>query len=158
MTKVGSGNQVSDAEHEARNNRRGGARMFDSIKRYFARRRLRPVVAVLPFVLAQRFGNTEFYTVGQAKKTIADLKIKPALMDYALVVALANEDAMLLSPFLNAGRCDALRCDIAVAFYLPEDDFTAKDLRQAFTNRRKVRAGETSIVEISPSDFGGDSH
>ena len=96
--------------------------------------------------------------MGQAKKTIADLKIKPALMDYALVVALANEDAILLSPFLNADRCDALRRAIAVAFDLAEDDFTAKDLRQAFTSRRKVRAGEPSIVEASPSDFGGDSH
>ena len=134
--------------------------MFDSIKRYFARRRLWPVVAVLPFALAKRFGNSEFYTAAQAKKTILELKIKPALFDYAAVVALANDDAGSLSPFLNPERCDVLRREIADAFYLPENDFTAKDLRQLFGSRRKATAGVVPAEsELSPSDVNGsDGH
>ena len=56
-----------------------GTAMLTAIKHYFARRRLGPVVAVLPFALSRSFGNAEFYTLPQAQKTIATLKIKPAL-------------------------------------------------------------------------------
>ena len=130
--------------------------MFDGIKRYFARRRLRPVVAVLPFALAQRFGNSEFYTAAQVQKTIAHLKIKPALQAYAHAVGLVEEDAIRLDPTVNAERYIALRREIAAAYYMPEDDFTTKDLRQIFGSRRKV--GDGAFANNSDGPDTVDSH
>ena len=50
------------------------------IKRYLLRRRLRTVVAVLPFALAQRYGNCDFYTPAQALVAIDALRIKTTLL------------------------------------------------------------------------------
>jgi hypothetical protein len=114
--------------------------MRDAIRHYFARRRLRTVVAVLPFALAERYGNSEFYTASQAGIAIVTLKIKPALMPYALIVALAEDDAARLDPSLTPVRCAALRQEIVEAFDLPEGDFTSADLRATLKSRSRIRS------------------
>ena len=126
--------------------------MLTAIKHYFARRRLGPVVAVLPFALSRSFGNAEFYTLPQAQKTIAALKIKPALLAYAHVVALETDDAVRANPTLNRERCAQLRREIAEAFHLPDEDFTSKDLRRFLRDRRRTHVGEPSSVPSVDQD------
>jgi hypothetical protein len=102
--------------------------MITLLRRHFARRRLKPIVNILPRRLARAFGTSEHYTYAQAKRAISDLGLRKSLQPYAFAAAcqlqeLANGDA----PF-SRGDYLRVRIELADLFDLPDPHFTIKDL------------------------------
>jgi hypothetical protein len=105
--------------------------------RYFARRRLRPVVSALPRRLAKGWGRREHYTLLQARRAISDLKFNKAVEPYALAVACAAQDLQAVP--ISADEHHRLRAELSDLFDLPRN-FAMKDLL-------KKRWGSHSPVE-----------
>ena len=99
--------------------------MMSFLRRYFARRRLRPVVSVLPRRLVKGWGRREHYTLLQARRAMADLGLGKTVEPYALAVACAAQD--LHGVPISVDERHRLRAELAALFDLPAD-FAMKDL------------------------------
>src|SRR5262245_11206538 len=102
--------------------------MITALKRYFARRRLKPVVSALPQRLVRAFGPGEHYTFLQAKRAITDLRLRKGLEPYAYAVACRLQEVEKGDVLLSAQDYQRLRIELADLFYLRGADFTIKDL------------------------------
>jgi hypothetical protein len=104
------------------------ARLIAVLKRYFARRRLRPVVSALPRRLVRAFGPGEHYTFPQAKRAIGDLRLSSSLEPYAYVVACEFQELEKEISSLSEHRYWRLRAELADLFDLRRANFTIRDL------------------------------
>ena len=112
--------QASDPEDRA---------MFAFLEKYFAYRRLKPVVAALPMQLAKSFGSAKHYTLPQARRAIADLKMSARAAPYALAAACALQDLEKGDAGVSADDYWRLRAELAELFGLASADFTMENLQ-----------------------------
>ena len=102
--------------------------MITALKRYFARRRLKPVVSALPRRLVRAFGPGEHYTFLQAKRAISDLRLSKGLEPYAYAVACGFRELEKGDVALSASEYQRLRAELAELFDLRHANFTIRDL------------------------------
>ncbi|HEU4379146.1 MAG TPA: DUF6559 family protein [Hyphomicrobiaceae bacterium] len=112
--------QTSDPEDRA---------MFDFLEKYFAYRRLKPVVAVLPMQLAKSFGSARHYTLPQARRAIADLKMSTRAAPSALAAACTLQELETGGAGVSAEDYRRLRSELAELFSLARADFTMENLQ-----------------------------
>jgi hypothetical protein len=108
--------------------------MFGFLKRYFAYRQLRPVVAALPARLAKAYGPAPHYTFGQAKRAIGDLKIGGRAVPHAFAAACSVEELEANGAEISGELYRALRAELAELFGLRSTDFTMQDLQSRSFN------------------------
>jgi hypothetical protein len=102
--------------------------MITTLRRYFAQRRLKPVVSALPRRLVKAFGPGEHYTFLQAKRAIADLRLSKGLEPYALAAARRLEELEKANVPISAHEYQRLRTELAGLFHLRGTDFTVRNL------------------------------
>jgi len=102
--------------------------MIAALKRYFARRRLKPVVSVLPRRLVKAFGTGEHCTFLQAKRAISDLRLRKSLEPHAFAAVCRFQELEKSNVPLSAHDYQRLRTELADLFGLRGTDFTIKDL------------------------------
>jgi hypothetical protein len=102
--------------------------MFAFLDGRLPRRRLRPVVSMLPRRLKSGFGTSPSYTFLQAKRAISDLGFGEALEPYAYAAACKYEELQRANYPLSEHDYWRLRAELAERFYLNGLDFTMKDL------------------------------
>ncbi len=105
--------------------------MIAFLKRYLARRRLRPVVGVLPRHLVKSFGASDYCTSGQAKRAIADLRLPKSLEPYAYAAVCRHAEIEKAGMAMSVDRYHALRAELEDLFRLARPDFTIADLLYA---------------------------
>jgi hypothetical protein len=118
--------QASDPEDRA---------MFEFLEKYFAYRRLKPVVAALPMQLAKSFGSAKHYTLPQARRAIADLKMSARAAPHALVAACTLEELQKGDAGVSADDYRRLRAELADLFGLASADFTMENLQSRQFNQ-----------------------
>ena len=102
--------------------------MITRLRKHFARRRLRPVVSVLPRRLVTAFGVGEYGTFLQAKRAISDLRLSKSLEPYAFAAVCKFRELEKGGVPLSARDYQRLRTELADLFGLRGNDFTIKDL------------------------------
>ena len=102
--------------------------MIVFLKRYLARRRLRPVVSVLTRHLVKSFGASDYCTSGQAKRAIADLRLPKSLEPYAYAAVCRHAEIDKAGIAMSADRYQALRAELEDLFRIARSDFTIADL------------------------------
>lgn len=122
------------------------------VKRYFARRRLQPIVRTLPWRLVKGWGSREHYTPPQVRRAVSDLRLNKALERYALAAACRLDDLQTSSAALSTDDYARLRAELAVLFDLP-DDFAMKDLRRKPSNAHQP--AEDNVSCNVPASWGG---
>lgn len=104
------------------------AAMLAFLRRHFARRRLKPVVNILPRRLANAFGTSEHYTYLQARRAISDLRLRKSLEPYAFAAACPLQELAKGNVPFTAGEYMRMRIELADLFGLPDANFTVKHL------------------------------
>jgi hypothetical protein len=103
--------------------------MFEFLEKYFTYRRLKPVVAALPMQLAKSFGAAKHYTLPQARRAIADLRISARAAPYALAAACTLQELERGDAGVSAEDYRRLRAELADLFGLASSDFTMENLQ-----------------------------
>src|ERR1051325_533943 len=103
--------------------------MLALVRRYFTYRRLRPVVVVLRGHLAKGYGPGRHYTLGQARRAIADLKLSAQATPYALAAACTLQELEKSVADISAADYQRMRAELADLFGLASADFTMDMLR-----------------------------
>jgi hypothetical protein len=98
------------------------------LKRYFAHRRLKPVVSILPRRLMRAFGSGDHCTFLQAKRAISDLRLSKSREPYALAAACTFQELERNSAPLSAEDYRRLRAELVDLFDIRRGDFTLRDL------------------------------
>jgi hypothetical protein len=118
------------------------------------RRKLRPVVAILPHVLKNRYGGGEYYTAGQVRRAILAMKLRREAVPYAFAVGCARYDYYEARE-VGTKNYDSLRAEIAKLFAIDEPNFTTKALRKRrFAGARNPEHGGI-LEDIYPSSSRG---
>jgi hypothetical protein len=102
--------------------------MIGLLKRYFARRRLKPIVSVLPRQLMKRFGATDYCTVGQAKRTISEMHLRKSVEPFAFAAVCRFEELAKGAAPMSADDYRQFRAELVDLFHISRADFTIKDL------------------------------
>ena len=102
--------------------------MINLLRRYVARRQLRPVVSVLPRALAKAFGPSDAYTFPQAKRVISALHLNARVEPYAFASACTFKELQKSNLPMSADNYHGLRIELAELFDLRGADFTIKHL------------------------------
>src|SRR5262245_13240157 len=102
--------------------------MITLLRRYFARRRLKPVVGTLPRRVVKAFGVGEHCTFLQAKRAIADLGLSKSQEPYAYAAVCRLQDLNTGSLSMSADDYRRLRTELADLLNLRSSDFTIRDL------------------------------
>jgi hypothetical protein len=127
--------------------------MIAFFRRYFARKRLRPIVGALPRQLAKGYGTSEHYTFGQARHAISALRLPSGLERYALAAACTREELVRNGVALAEDEYKRLRAELAEVFHL-DPRFTIK--RLLATPWSQENTGHDSLgVGVGASDAGG---
>ena len=101
--------------------------MIARLRRYFARRRLKPVLNVLPRRLSESFGVSDYATFGQAKRVITGMHLHKSVERYAYATACRLSELDKGFP-LSADDYQRVRVELAELFGLRSSEFTIKDL------------------------------
>ena len=101
--------------------------MIAFLRRYFMRRRLKPVVGALPARLVKFFAAKDHCTFGQAKRVIEDLQLPQSVQPYAYA-AVCNQSELEKCLHLSADDYNRLRVELLDLFNLRSPDFKIKDL------------------------------
>src|SRR5262245_16282098 len=101
--------------------------MIAFFRRYFRRRRLKPVVSTLPAQLVKSFAAKDHCTFGQAKRIIEDLHLPESVQPYAYA-AVCNQSELEKSLHPSADDYKRLRADLVDLFNLSSPDFKINDL------------------------------
>jgi hypothetical protein len=102
--------------------------MLSFLRRYLARRRLRPVVSQLPRRLAMLFACTDYCTVGQARRAISDLRLKKSIETYAYAAVCRFPDVEGAGIVMSADDYQRLRAELTDLFHIARPNFTIRDL------------------------------
>ena len=102
--------------------------MMTKLRRYFSRRRLKPVVTILPRRLVSAFGPSEHYTFLQAKRAIADLRLGESLEPYAYAAVCKLKEVQKGIPSFAEEDYRRLRAELVDCFDLRRPEFTVRDL------------------------------
>jgi hypothetical protein len=102
--------------------------MITGLKRYFARRRLKPVVNDLPRRLMKAFGTGAHCTFPQAKRVISTLRLRKSVEPYAFAAVCPYQEIGKGDFPMSAPDYQRLRTELADLFDLGSADFTIKDL------------------------------
>lgn len=124
--------------------------MLAFVKRYLARRRLKPIVRALPWRLVKGWGSREHYTPPQVRRAVSDLRLNNRLQLYALAAACRFDDLQASNVALSAGHYARLRAELAVLFDLA-DDFSMKHLRTKPSNAHSPAEDSVSAGLASSS-------
>jgi len=102
--------------------------VFESLRRWRARRRFNPLLRMAR-ELAQSYGGvSDHYTAGQVRRIIVETKLPPSLASYA-AVAFAKPDAFAeIVPDAATDNYDGFRAEIAAALRFDRSDWTARDV------------------------------
>ena len=128
--------------------------MIGFLQRFFARRRLRPVVSRLPRYLVKAFGAGDHCTIGQARRAIAELRLPRAVEPYALAAVCQHAEIEKAGITMPAEIYQRLRAELESLFRLSRPDFTIADLMYVPHNPSD-RPGE-NVYALSGG--GGGSH
>src|SRR5262245_23993528 len=85
--------------------------MIVFLRRYFRRRRLKPVVSALPTRLVKSFAAKDHCTFAQAKRVIEDLHLPDSVQAYAYA-AVCNQRELEKSLHLSADDYNRLRAEL----------------------------------------------
>ena len=108
--------------------------MFEFLEKYFAYRRLKPIVATLPMQLAKSFGSAKHYTLPQARRAIGDLKMSARAAPYALAAACTLQELEKGNASVSGDDYRRLRAELADLFGLASADFTMEQLQSRHFN------------------------
>ena len=109
--------------------------MFAFLEKYFAYRRLKPVVAALPMQLAKSFGSAKHYTLPQARRAIADLKMSARAAPYALAAACTLQELQTGDAGVSGDDYRRLRAEVADLFGLASAEFSMENLQSRQFNQ-----------------------
>jgi hypothetical protein len=126
--------------------------MLAYVKRYFARRRLKPIVRALPWRLVKGWGSREHYTPPQVRRAVSDLRLNNRLQLYALAAACRFDDLQASHVALSADDYARLRAELAALFDLA-DDFSMKNVRRKPSNAHQP--AEDNVSGNVPASWGG---
>ena len=101
--------------------------MIAVLRRYLARKRLRPVVGALPRRLTKAFGAREHYTFLQASRVVSDMRLAQDACPYAFAAACTLEE-FEKGTGLAVTQYKQLRTELAKLFDLVGPGFTMKHL------------------------------
>jgi hypothetical protein len=121
--------------------------MLAWLKRWRQRRKLSPVVSILPWALTKSYGAGNTYTPGQITRACEKRKIEPMLVPYALA-AYCNADDLTSTKKMTAAEIEKLRAELVTTFDLSYSNFNVEDIR-----RLKIR--ETWNPMRGGEDDGG---
>jgi hypothetical protein len=97
------------------------------IQRFFARRKLKTVVNVMPIALQRMFGAKDEYSFGQVTRVLEKINAHKGTAPYAVAAFCAPEEFMRLE-HSKVSR-DQLRAELASLFHLSGPDFRVSELR-----------------------------
>jgi hypothetical protein len=104
------------------------------ISDYFRRRRLHPVIRVLPHVLEARYGAGVFYTVGQVRSAANTIRLDPRLFRSAFAVACTASEFTRADLLFTNKTYQAERTEIARLFHIDERELNCRHLTSRFRN------------------------
>ena len=130
--------------------------MIAPLKRYFARRRLKPIVSVLPRRLAKAFGTREHYTFLQTKRAASDLGLHKRVEPYAFAAACRLPELEKGNFSLSALEYQRLRTELADQFSLRGADFTVKYLLATPYSLHSPALENTDATLWGSGDASGD--
>jgi uncharacterized protein DUF6559 len=131
--------------------------MITVLKRYLARRRLKPVVSTLPRRIVKAFGVGPHCTFLQARRAIVDLGLSRGQQPYAYAAVCRFEEFEKGNPSISAHDYRRLRTELADLFYLPSSDFTIRDLlRTPFSTGGEPFDSLGGGVNVPPTHGSGD--
>jgi hypothetical protein len=130
--------------------------MFAWFRKSRRRRKLAPVVKILPWALTKAYGSADFYSPPQVRRAFEKLKLDAELFQYSIWAYCNPEDVASDLEVTEAERI-AHRAELVELFELPSD-FNVEDVR-----RLKIRSNWTPMEwwHSDPtlySDQGGGSH
>jgi hypothetical protein len=120
------------------------------LKDFVQRRRLRPVIAKLPYLLKQHYGGAAFYTANQVKTAANTLKFNAEVLSSALAVACPPSEFLKASPHLTEPDYLAKRREIARLFAIEEREFNCRSLTDKFRSSGIENPAEPNIL-IDPN-------
>jgi hypothetical protein len=101
--------------------------MITFLRRYFRRRRLKPVVSALPAQLVKSFAAKDHCAFGQARRVIEDLHLAPSVRPYAYA-AVCDHSELEKCLHLSPDDYKRLRAELVELFNLSNPDFKIEDL------------------------------
>ena len=104
--------------------------MIGLIQRYFRRRRLRPLVATVPWALEKSYGPSGRYTIGQVRRCLERLKLSPELLPAAAAAYCDEDEYHKLEGTHSEHQYRTLRDDIDLLFGIEDPHFTAETIRK----------------------------
>src|SRR5262245_38034942 len=102
--------------------------MLGFLKRYFGRRRLRPIVGALPRHLVKSFGSGDHCTPAQAQRALADLRLDKSLELYVYSAVCRFSEIERAGIALSADDYERLRAELIEVFHISRPNFTIRDL------------------------------
>jgi hypothetical protein len=103
--------------------------MLAWLKRWRQRRRLSPVVSVLPWALTKSYGAASTFTPGQITRACEKRKIKLMLVPYALA-AYCKADDLTSTGKMSSIEIAKLRAELVATFDLSYSNFNVEDIRR----------------------------
>jgi len=106
-------------------------------------RAIKKYLKFLPRDLAARYGLSDFYTVGQVKRTIEELKYPQTFVGYAYILFLSQDEAV--NALGDSKEHETIRNEIALKFFNGDNDFQLVPLsKRAIGNVGHSSMGPTS--------------
>ena len=126
--------------------------MLSLLKRYLARRRLRPIVSRLPGRLAKLFACTDHCTSGQARRVITDLRLRKSIEPYAYAAVCTFADVESSGIAMSAEDYRRLRAELADLFDIARPNFTIRDLLSTPYSRHEPAQENVYASSGPPAD------
>ena len=130
--------------------------MLARIQRVLKRRKLRPVVSVLPWALTRSYGASDEYSFGQISRASEKLKLKPGLLPYALAAYCQPQELIAWRKMSEADIAHH-RDELYQLFYLTKESFNVEDIRRMRIRQSWNAAAPSIGVESYGTGHSGGS-
>lgn len=124
-------------------------------KHWQDKRRLRPIVRILPHVLLSWYGGQKFYTAAQVKKALEALKLTKDDEARAYAISCNESEFHAAQPNETSDAYQVRRTEIAKLFGLSKQQFTCLDLRALGRPPRSALWAPLNPLNDSISQDGG---
>jgi hypothetical protein len=126
--------------------------MLSSIKRYFERRRLQPIVSALPRRLVKSFGAGDYCTSDQARRAISDLRFDKSLELYAYAAVCTFSEIERAGIAVSADDYARLRAELMELFDISRPNYTIRDLLSTPYSRHHPAQEDVYASSGPPTD------
>ncbi len=117
--------------------------MLSRMHRYWRRRRLAPIVGILPDQLARMFGGHDTYTNGQVHRAAAELGLRTRAQPFAFAACCSDREFLSAVPDHSNATYHQMRNELCELFEIDDPGFTCNHLRKLRTVAHSSRREST---------------